>query len=217
MGAYLESVNVGSLTPVPWGTLRRTGIDKRPVEGPVHIHTLGVGDDQIADLERHGGLDQAVYAYAAEDLEEWSAELGRPLVPGQFGENLTTRGLDVTGARLGERWRVGGAVLEVCGVRIPCSVFQGFLDEERWVRRFTEKGVPGAYLRVLAEGDVTAGDPIEVVERRDHDLTIGLAFRALTTQRELLPSLAAEPRVSARVARQVAASERGVGDAPPIG
>lgn len=187
---------------MPWGNLKRSAIDKRPVQGPVRVDRLGLEGDEVADTEHHGGIDQAVYAYAAEDLEAWSVELGRELVPGQFGENLTTVGLDVQGSRLGDRWRIGTALLEVCDVRIPCSVFQGFLDEQQWVKRFTLRGVAGAYLRVVEPGVVSTGDPIDVVERRPHDLTVAMAFRALTTQRHLLADLLAEPRVSAKIRRR---------------
>lgn len=187
---------------MPWGNLKRSAIDKRPVQGPVRVDRLGLEGDEVADAEHHGGIDQAVYAYAAEDLEAWSVELGRELVPGQFGENLTTVGLDVQGSRLGDRWRIGTALLEVCDVRIPCSVFQGFLDEQQWVKRFTLRGVAGAYLRVVEPGVVSTGDPIDVVERRPHDLTVAMAFRALTTQRHLLADLLAEPRVSAKIRRR---------------
>jgi MOSC domain-containing protein YiiM len=203
MSARVESVNVGRTVDVPWGKLGRSAIDKRPVDGPVHVHAGGLDGDQIADQVFHGGPDQAVYAYAAEDLRTWSDELGRTLRPGQFGENLTTSGLDLNDARAGDRWRVGGALLEIAGVRIPCSVFQGFLDEPRWVRRFMLGRRPGPYLRVLEEGPVAAGDAIEVVERREHDITVELLFRALTTERELVPQLAAEPRIDAFVARRL--------------
>jgi MOSC domain-containing protein YiiM len=203
MAAHLLSVNVGRVVDVPWGTLRRSAIDKRPVDGPVRVHRLGLEGDEVADTKHHGGLDQAVYAYAAEDLEGWAQEAGRPFPPGQFGENLTTRGLDVQQARLGERWAVGSVVLEVCDVRIPCSVFQGFVDEARWVRRFAERGVVGAYLRVVQEGVLQVGDEVRVVETRDHGLTVGATFRALTTERHRLPSFQAEPRISAKIARQV--------------
>ena len=199
MAAEVLSVNVGPTRDVPWGSLKRSAIDKRPAAGPVTIGPLGLEGDEIADAEHHGGLDQAVYAYAAEDLQWWALDLERELEPGQFGENLTTSGLDVQGSRLGDRWRVGTAVLEVCDVRIPCSVFQGFLDEPQWVKRFTSRGVPGAYLRVVEPGVVTAGDHIDVLERRTHDLTVAMAFRALTTQRDLLPDLLAEPRISAKI------------------
>lgn len=201
--AHLEAISTGRIGPTGFGVLKRTAIDKRPVSGPVWIGQSGVDGDQIADLEHHGGPDQAVYVYAREDYEFWERELGRPLASGSFGENLTTVGLDVQNARLGERWRVGQVLLEVTGVRIPCSVFAGFVDEPHWVRRFTERGVPGAYLRVIGPGTVCAGDPIEVVETRDHDLTVGFAFRAATTRPEWLAELAAEERLSARLRAKV--------------
>ncbi|WP_344326422.1 MOSC domain-containing protein [Aeromicrobium halocynthiae] len=206
--AHVASVNVGPTRDVPWGTLKRSAIDKRPVDGSVAIGPLGLEGDDIADTVHHGGVDQAVYVYAAEDLQAWAEELGRELVPGQFGENLTTTGLDVQDSRLGERWRVGTAVLEVCDVRIPCSVFQGFLDEPQWVRRFVARGVPGAYLRVVEPGTVAAGDRVEVLERRPHDLTVAVAFRAQTMERHLLPDLLAEPRISTKIRRRAQSRQR---------
>jgi MOSC domain-containing protein YiiM len=203
MGAVLESVNVGVAVDVPWGQLKRTGIDKRPVEGPVRVHASGVGDDEIADLHNHGGAVQAVYAYAREDLDDWEQILGRELSPGQFGENLTTSGIELNQVHTGDRWAIGGALLEVSGVRIPCSVFQGFIDEAHWVKRFTQHGVPGPYLRVIEEGDIRAGDEIEVVEQREHEVTIDFLFRALTTERDLLPRLAVEPRLAEFVLRRM--------------
>ncbi len=203
MTARVESVNVGTTVDVPWGSLKRSAIDKRPVAGPVLVRTLGLDGDQIADLVNHGGPDQAVYAYAAEDLEAWADQLGRALVPGQFGENVTTRGIDLTTVHAGDRWRIGGALLEVAGVRIPCSVFQGFLGEKQWVKKFTLGRLPGPYLRVLEEGEIAAGDEIEVVEQRDHEVTVEFLFRALTTERSLVPRLAAEPRIQTFVARRM--------------
>ncbi len=200
----VESVNVGFVVDVPWGSLKKSAIDKRPLLEPVRVHSLGVGDDEIADLEHHGGLDQAVYAFAGEQLDRWATEFGRPISPGTFGENLTTRGIDVDDARIGDRWRIGTALLEVSGVRIPCSVFQGFVDQKQWVKRFTHHGRPGAYLRVLEEGELKAGDRIEIVEQRKHHLTVAYAFRALTTERHLLPDLASEPAISASIRRQLA-------------
>lgn len=200
---FVESVNVGRAVGVRWGPLKRTAIDKRPVEGPVRVHTLGLDDDEIADLINHGGEMQAVYAYSREDLDTWADLLGRTLSPGQFGENLTTQGIDLNAAHAGDRWRVGGALLEVSGVRIPCSVFQGFLDEPQWVKRFTQGRLPGPYLRVIEEGDISAGDEIEIVEQRDHQITIDFLFRALTTERDLIPALAAEPRLEPFVRRRL--------------
>jgi MOSC domain-containing protein YiiM len=192
------SVNIGRPIPNPWKGLPATGIDKRPVEGPVAVTAAppkGAGDvgpagDRVYDVKHHGGTDQAVYAYAREDLDRWEAELGRPLPNGVFGENLTTLGLDVNAALIGERWRVGtGLLLEITGPRIPCVTFEGRLGVPGWIKRFTAAGLPGPYLRVLEPGDVRAGDPIAVAHRPDHDVTVTLALRALTREPELLPRL----------------------------
>ncbi len=212
---HVISVNVGRAAPSehtdsPSGL---TGIGKRPVAGPVRVAApgprgvggSGVEGDGIGDLRHHGGDHQAVYAYAREDLDWWEAELARELPGGIFGENLTTAGIDLTGALVGERWRVGAeAVLEVASARIPCRTFQGVLGERAWVKRFTGAVRPGAYLRVVREGRISPGDPIEVVGRPDHDVTVGLWFRAFTTERELLPrTLAAgaamEPKAHEKV------------------
>ncbi|GAA4237136.1 hypothetical protein GCM10022254_48410 [Actinomadura meridiana] len=107
-------------------------------------------------MRNHGGPDQAVYAYAREDLDFWEDELGRPLPNGVFGGNLTTTGIDVNGARIGERWRLASeTVLEVSCARIPCATFQGWLAEKGWIKRFTRTARPGAYLQVIA---VPAGE-----------------------------------------------------------
>ena len=202
----LASVNLGVLRGGDWaGSLRSTGIDKRPADGRVRVGRLGVEGDMIVDMQNHGGLDQAVYAYAAEDAAWWSAELDRPVGPGAFGENLTTVGLDVNGALIGERWAIGGAVVEVCSVRIPCRTFAGFWDVPDLVKRFTQRAVPGAYLRVVEEGEVGAGDAIEVVSRPEgHDVTVGEMFRALTTEPELLPRLLAVPAIPEPTREKVA-------------
>ncbi|UQS26416.1 MOSC domain-containing protein [Amycolatopsis thermalba] len=193
------SVNIGSKREVREADLGVTGIDKRPVEGPVAVAApgprgvggSGVTGDVICDLRHHGGDDQAVYAYAREDLDVWAEELGRDLPPGVFGENLTTMGLDVTGALIGERWRIGESlVLEVTSPRIPCRTFAGWLGERGWVKTFTRRAVPGAYLRVLEPGPVQAGDAVTVLSRPGHGVTIGTAFRAFTTEPALLADLA---------------------------
>lgn len=121
----MESVNVGTGARVGTGRRRvHTAIDKRPVEGPVAVHRIGLAGDRQVERRHHGGVEQAVHAYAAEDLAWWADRLGRPLAPGSFGENLTTRGLDVTGTRIGERWQVGDVLLEVADVRLPCATFE---------------------------------------------------------------------------------------------
>lgn len=177
--AIVRSVSVGTAVDADWaGKLKRTAIDKRPVTGRVPVRTLGLGGDEQADLANHGGPDQAVYAYAREELALWSERLGRPLRDGVFGENVTTTGLEVSRALLGERWRVGSALLEVTLPRTPCSVFKGWLDEKGWVKRFTQEGRTGAYLRVVQEGEIAAGDPVIVEHRPDHGIDLQSAFRA---------------------------------------
>ncbi|MET8828438.1 MOSC domain-containing protein [Streptomyces sp. NPDC004610] len=196
----LLSVNVGRARAVPYTDHPEgvTGIDKRPVAGPVRVTApgpkgtggSGLAGDTICSLRHHGGDDQAVYAMAREDLDAWQGELGRGLADGAFGENLTTLGVEVSGALIGERWRVGAELLlEVTCGRVPCRTFQGHLGEERWVRRFTERAAPGAYLRVIEPGEIRAGDPVEIVHRPEHGVTVALEFRAKTTRRDLLPEL----------------------------
>ncbi|HUX71335.1 MAG TPA: MOSC domain-containing protein [Cellulomonadaceae bacterium] len=191
----LVSVNVGAVRPLPPDGAP-TGIDKRPVVGPVTVTAPGargsvaLDGDEVADARHHGGADQAVYAYAREDLDEWGRDLGRELPDGEFGENLTTLGVDVTGALIGERWRVGpDVVLEVSRPRIPCATFAARMGERDWVDRFTAAAVPGAYLRVVTPGEIRTGDRIEIVHRPGHDVTIGVTFRAMTLEPDLLPLL----------------------------
>ncbi|MFI5526815.1 MOSC domain-containing protein [Streptomyces platensis] len=219
----LLSVNLGRPTPCRHTTAEGgTGIDKRPVDGTVAVAApgpkgvggSGLAGDAVVDLRHHGGDDQAVYAYAREDLDVWQRELGRELANGVFGENLTTSGVEVTWARIGERWRVGPRLLlEVTSPRIPCRTFHAWLGERGWIRRFTQAAVPGAYLRVIEPGEIRAGDAVEVAHRPDHEVTIGLMFRALTTRRELLPRLleagAALPEEARQKARKYA--ERAAG------
>ncbi|MGW4564032.1 MOSC domain-containing protein [Streptomyces sp. NPDC004561] len=220
----LLSVNLGRPRPVPYTDQADglTGIDKTPADGPVRVSApgpkgvgaSGLAGDAVCDLRHHGGDDQAVYAFAREDLDDWERELGRPLADGCFGENLTTDGLDVSGALIGERWRIGPAVvLEVTSGRIPCRTFQGHLGERGWVKRFTRKGATGAYLRVIEPGEIRAGDPIEVVRRPEHGVTAAMEFRATTTERELLPRLLAaadalHPEALAAARKYVAAQAR---------
>ena len=197
--AVLSSVNIGRPQPNPYKPTRATGIAKQPQPGPVQVRapgprTTGLGSglvgDFIGDGKHHGGDNQAAYAFQREDLDAWQSRLSRELPNGFFGENLTTRGLEVNDARIGERWRVGGQVeFEVTGPRIPCSTFRGWIDEPRWVKTFTAAGRPGAYLRVVTPGLIRAGDPVKVVFRPEHEVTVSLVFRATTTERELLPLL----------------------------
>lgn len=210
----LLSVNLGrphfaDYTDAPAGT----GIDKRPVTGPVRVAAPGpagtggsaLAGDSVCNLRHHGGNDQAVYAFAREDLDFWQKELGRDLADGGFGENLTTTGLDVNEALIGERWRIGtGPLLEVTSPRIPCRTFAGWLGERGWVRRFTRAATPGAYLRVIEPGEIRAGDPIEIVHRPGHGVTVSVVFRAETLEPELLPRILAAGEALHPEARKVA-------------
>lgn len=143
-----------------------TAIDKRAVEGPVRVGTLGLRADVQADRKHHGGEQQAVYAYGEDDAAFWAHELGRDLPPGWFGENLRVAGLDPSASRVGERWHVGAdVVLEVTGPRIPCATFARWVggeDARGWVRRFAQERRIGAYLRVVRRGSVQAGDAVVV-------------------------------------------------------
>ncbi|MFD8058023.1 MOSC domain-containing protein [Streptomyces cyaneofuscatus] len=226
----LLSVNVGHPTPLPsaGGPGGLSGIDKRPFEGSVRVSDpgpkgtggSGLAGDAVCDLRHHGGSDQAVYAFAREELDAWERQLGgRELANGSFGENLTTVGVDVSGALIGERWRVGdGLLLEVTSGRIPCRTFADHVKEEKWVRRFTQEAATGAYLRVIEPGTIRAGDPVEIVHRPDHEVTAALQFRAVTTERSLLPSLLAAASAlhpeALRKAREYVAAGGGSGAGP---
>jgi MOSC domain-containing protein YiiM len=197
--ARVLSVNLARVMPNPYKEASITGIDKRPAIGPVHVRApgtkaggagSGLEGDTIGDRAHHGGDDQAVYAYAREDLDQWQRVLGRDLASGSFGENLTTQGIDINAALIGERWIVGDHLeLQITDPRIPCSTFRGWIAERGWLRTFTDAAVPGSYLRVLTPGEVSGGDPIVVSHRPDHDVTIALVFRAFTREPALLPSI----------------------------
>lgn len=169
------SVNVGRPTDlVIDGRERKTGIFKQPQEGRVPIRGVTVGDDVQMDSKHHGGTYKAVYAYASEDYAWWSSELGLELGPGTFGENITTEGLDLAGALIGERWRVGTAVIEVSDPRTPCSTLASRMRQlgvKGFAKRFAAARRFGPYFLIVEEGDVAAGDPIEVIHRPNHGVT----------------------------------------------
>ncbi len=192
--AHLRSVNVGTAREAGWAALGRTAIEKTPVAGAVAVGVLGVAGDQVGDTKHHGGREQAVYAFAREDLDAWVEALGAPIPDGGFGENLTTSGIDVNEAEVGERWRVGSVLLEVRSTRTPCVDFKAWMgrcghDNTAWVKRFAAAARPGPYLRVLTEGTLEAGDAIEVVHRPGHGVTVSMMFRALNGEPALLPRL----------------------------
>lgn len=179
------------------GELVRTGIWKFPVDGRVRVAGVNVAGDEQADLSVHGGPDKAVYSYAGEDYDWWSKDLGRELAPGTFGENLTTRGVEVTRSVVGERWRIGRVLLEVSEPRLPCWKLSLRMDDPRFLKRFASAMRPGAYLRIIEEGDLGAGDPIEVVCVPGHGVTIETMARFALGEHDLAPELLRAPQVSA--------------------
>src|SRR5262245_25820384 len=178
-------------TPVP------TGIWKLPADGRVAAGREGLAGDVQADRTVHGGPDQAVYAYAREDLDWWEAELGRSLVNGTFGENLTLTGVDASGALVGERWRIGGVLLEVSAPRIPCWKLGKRMDDPRFLKRFAKALRTGTYLRVVEEGELGAGDAVAIDSRPDHEVTVRTMARAYLHDGALAPGLLAAPQIPA--------------------
>ena len=133
-----------------------TGIGKTPV-GQIDLQTAGVATDAVVNTKHHGGPDQAVYVYSAEDYAWWEEQLDRSLEPGTFGENLTASSAPSL-IRVGDRIQVGEALLEVTAPRIPCATFAARMEETDWIRRFRDARRPGFYCRVLQPGTVRPGD-----------------------------------------------------------
>jgi MOSC domain-containing protein YiiM len=192
------SVNVGQPESFDHhGRTVITAIRKHPVAGRVATSGVNlVGDDQ-ANRQVHGGPDRALYAYAAEDLDWWAAELGRPVPPASMGENLTTGGLDITHALIGERWRIGTVTVEVTAPRVPCRNLGIRMGDPRFPQRFARAGRPGAYLRIIGHGDLAAGDPIVVADRPDHGVTVDLVARAYHDDHALAARLLDAPQLGA--------------------
>ena len=192
--ASVLSVNVGRPREASWTTIGRTSIDKTSIVGPVRVGDLGLEGDEVSNRRHHGGAEKAVYAFAREDLDHWQDVLDCDFADGFFGENLTTSGIDVNGALLGERWRIGGVMLEIASVRTPCNVFRAWMGrhghrERGLLQRFAAEARPGPYLRVVEPGVLRAGDPIEVVHRPGHDVDVSYLFRAVHGEADLLPRL----------------------------
>ena len=207
---HLLSVNVGrpKQIAVRRGRPLMSAIGKAPVEGRVRVEGVNVAGDAQADRRVHGGPDKAVYAYAREDAQWWAEQLDREIPPGMFGENLTTEGLDVTGAVIGERWRIGTVVLEVAQPRIPCSKLGMRFGDLTMVKRFGEANRPGAYLRIISEGELGAGDEIEVLSRPDHGITVAFVAAAILLDETLRERAASTPGLAedlAALLRRVAA------------
>lgn len=174
------SLNVGEIREVEWqGHIVTTGIWKHPVAGRLALRGVNFAGDDQADRTVHGGPDKAVYAYAREDYDFWRAELGVDTPPGLFGENLTVEGLDLTSAMIGDRWRVGSTLLEVAQPRLPCFKLGIRMGDARFPKRFFAASRMGAYLRIVEEGDVGAGDEVHVVFRHDEGVTLREMVEAL--------------------------------------
>lgn len=191
------SVNVGTVREFEYeGRPAKSAIWKSPVAGRIAARGVNLAGDDQADRKAHGGPDKAVYVHAVEDARWWEREIGRSLECGEFGENLTTEGIEVNDALVGERWQIGTTVLEVSEPRIPCWRLGVRMNDKTFPRRFTEALRPGPYLRIVVEGDLHARDEIRVIERPDHDLTIRDVFRIYTRDRDEVERLLAVPRMS---------------------
>jgi MOSC domain-containing protein YiiM len=191
------SVNVGSIREFEYnGRPAKSAIWKHPVQDRVAARGVNLAGDDQADRKAHGGFDKAVYAYSIEDLQWWEKELGRPLEHGQFGENLTTQGVDVNESLIGERWQVGNVVLEVSEPRVPCWRFGVRMQDPMFPKRFTKAMRPGAYLRIISEGELGAGDAIERLVKPDHGVTIRDVFRIYVRDRGEIGRLLTVPQLS---------------------
>ena len=198
MSARVISINITSVVHQgEWtGSEGRTGIDKRSVDGPIEFKNNGLVGDRIIDTNVHGGYDQAVYAYAREDVQWWEKEINEEIPAGRFGENLTTEGIDVNSALVGEQWKIGSVILEVSQPRIPCRVFAGFWKRATLIKDFTQAGRPGAYLRIIQEGSAQAGDAIEVIYKPDHEISISDLFSAKSGERTKINEIKVVPQLS---------------------
>ena len=189
--AKVLTVNVAAVVHEgAWtGSEGKTGIDKRPINGAIRFTDNGLAGDVVVDKKHHGGFDKAVYAYASEDAKWWERQIGVEINNGAFGENLTTEGIDVNGALIGERWRIGNVLLEVSEPRIPCRVFAGFWDRPTLIKDFTAALRPGSYLRIIEEGEIKAGDLIRVEFKPQHEVTIRDLFAAKSGERGKITQL----------------------------
>lgn len=191
------SVNVGTPREFEYhGREAQSAIWKTPVAGRIAARGVNLAGDDQADRQAHGGPDKAVYAYAVEDARWWEKEIGRPFVHGEFGENLTTAGIDVNDALIGELWKIGSTVLEVSEPRVPCWRLGVRMNDDLFPRRFTEALRPGAYLRIAEEGELGAGDEIQVIHRPDADLTVRDVFRIYVRDRQEVTRLLTAERMS---------------------
>ena len=203
MSGRLLSVNVGQ--PKQVGVRRgrpvMSAIGKAPVDGRVRVEGVNVRGDDQADRSVHGGPDKAVYAYASEDEAWWAEQLAREVGPGAFGENLTLQGVDVSGAVIGERWTIGSVVLQVCQPRLPCFKLGLKFEEPTMLKRFARAERPGAYLRIVTEGELGAGDRVDISGRPAHGVTIAQVSRAIMLDERELAAAAQAPELPHSLSR----------------
>ena len=194
MTPRIVSVNVGRPQARDWhGRLVTSAISKEPVAGPVLASGVNLAGDDQADRRVHGGYDKAIYAYAVEDYQWWELELGRAVGPATFGENLTTTGLDLKHSAIGDRWRVGEAVLEVAQPREPCYKLGMRMGDADFPAVFDKAGRPGVYLRILEPGVVAAGDTVTVEPAEEPAIRIADLVGELSP--EVLRRIVADSRV----------------------
>jgi MOSC domain-containing protein YiiM len=173
----LVSINVGRSETLSQGNRRETtGICKYPREGSVNVTYGGISGDAIVDSKHHGGADQAVYAYSADDYDWWAETTDRDYFPGLFGENLTIRDMP-SDMRIGDRLLIGAVVLEATAPRIPCATFSMRMEDRDWGIAFRKAERPGIYFRVLNEGEIEAGDAVTYLESAETDVTVLDLFR----------------------------------------
>jgi MOSC domain-containing protein YiiM len=193
----LLSVNVGGAREFLFqGKRAASSIWKRPITGPVAAGGVNLAGDDQADREAHGGADKAVYAYAIEDVRFWEQELGRAIELSAFGENLTTAGLDLSAAIIGERWEIGSALFEVSQPRVPCWKLGVKMEDPGFPKRFMKAGRPGAYLRIAREGMLASSDLIAVTHRPGHGVTVSDVFRIYARERDKAGTLLEVPELS---------------------
>lgn len=179
----LVAVSIGKPRPIP-GMKALTGIFKEPVSGPVEITKHGIAEDAILDRQHHGGLDQAIYVYFQADYDWWAGQPGVTPAPGLFGENLTVEGTRSAETAIGDRFAIGGVLLEVTYHRTPCLTFSAKMGDPRWAKRFHRANRPGAYCRVLQPGTVEAGMAVEIIPYQGERVTVS-ELMALDGEKDL--------------------------------
>jgi MOSC domain-containing protein YiiM len=182
----IVSTNIGRIREVDWnGRKITTGIFKEPVEGPLHLGKSGVNKDEVADQKHHGGSDKACYLYAQDHYAYWQERFPEAVWNwGIFGENLTVSGLDEGKINIGDKYQLGSALVQVSQPRLPCYKLGIRFGTGKVVKQFLESPYPGVYLRVLEEGQVKAGDQMELVERNEDGMTVREVYSLFSANKQ---------------------------------